>query len=252
MKIFKQLHNLDFNNLVIDKYLSKKKCNQIIKELNNFGSYDDQVMGGRQRINKGSRNFEAFLKKSPVSNKFFSDFNNYFVFKKIKKFFLRSRKPYYMNFNNSNISFSKKLYGSQSGNKITEYKTDLKRNIIYLDLDFSISKRGYSRGPHRDRDSRIINFLIYLNTLSSKDGGVLQLFNLKSKKLNIKYKRFINKKLLKIAKKIKAKAGKAIFFESSPNSYHSVSNFYGVKNKKRFFIYGSFSLNKIVKWKKNN
>ena len=36
---------------------------------------------------------------------------------------------------------------------------------------------------------------------------------------------------------------------SSPNSYHSVTDFYAKKNKYRYFIYGSFSLNKKVKWK---
>ena len=49
--------------------------------------------------------------------------------------------------------FSKTLFGSQSGKRITENKTNIKKNILYLDLDFSISGKGYSRGAHRDRDS---------------------------------------------------------------------------------------------------
>ena len=87
---------------------------------------------------------------------------------------------------------------------------------MYLDVDFSSSGRGYSRGAHRDRDSRVINFLIYLNNLTTKDGGYLRLFNLKNKKMNIKDKRFVNEKQLKLIKNLKAKAGRAIFFVSSP------------------------------------
>ena len=63
-------------------------------------------------------------------------------------------------------------------------------------------------------------------------------------KLNLDRKRFIENKHLKLIKSLKAKAGKAIFFESSPNSYHSVTDFYAKNNESRYFIYGSFSLNK--------
>ena len=38
---------------------------KIIRELEGFGKYDDQVMGGRKRINKGSLNFKKYLKISP-------------------------------------------------------------------------------------------------------------------------------------------------------------------------------------------
>ena len=43
-----------------------------------------------------------------------------------------------------------------------------------LDIDFSVSNKGYYRSVHRDRETRVINFLIYLNSLSSKDGGALR------------------------------------------------------------------------------
>ena len=45
-------------------------------------------------------------------------------------------------------------------------------------MDFSVSESGYNRGPHRDRDSRILNFLVYLNTLDKKDGGKLFFFTI--------------------------------------------------------------------------
>ena len=78
------------------------------------------------------------------------------------------------------------------------------------------------------------------------------MINVKNKELKLSKKRFIEKKYLKLIKNLSAKAGKAIFFISSPNSYHSVTDFYAKNNKYRYFIYGSFSLNKKVKWKKLN
>ena len=251
MQKFKKIKNLNFNNLVFEKFFSKNICSKIIRELEEFGKYDDQVMGGRKRINKGSLNFKKYLKISPESNKFYTKINTHYFFKIISSFFDK-KNEYTLSKYQKKFIFSKTLFGSQSGKRITENKTNIKKNILYLDLDFSISGKGYSRGAHRDRDSRIINFLIYLNDLTSRDGGILQLFNIKNKKLNLDRKRFIENKHLKLIKSLKAKAGKAIFFESSPNSYHSVTDFYAKNNESRYFIYGSFSLNKKVKWKKIN
>ena len=244
------IKKLDYRNLIINNFLSKKNCKQIIKDLEKFNQHDDLVMGGRKRINKGSKNFEKFIQRSKISNKFYRKLNDKKFFLKIKSTFEKISSEFYAL--NRKLNFSKTLYGSQKGNKITDIKTDLKKNLVYLDMDFSISTKGYSRGPHRDRDSRLINFLIYLNSLNKKDGAKLNLYNLKNKKINLKKKRFMSEKKLKLIKSLKPMAGKIIFFESAPNSYHSASNFYAKKVKKRYFIYGSYSLNKKVSWKMVN
>lgn len=243
----KHIKNLNFKNLLINNFLSKKQCKKIIFELNNFNKFDDFVMGGRKRINKGSKNFTEFLKKSKYSKSFYKKLNNKKFYLEINKFFKTLPGRYF--FNNTNFQYSKKIFGSQKGNKITEIKTNLKKNIVYLDLDFSISTKGYSRGPHRDRDSRLINFLIYLNKLDKIDGAKLKLFNVKNKNISYLKKRFLPQSKLKTVKTLEPQQGKIIFFESSPNSYHSVTNFYAKKIKKRYFIYGSYSLNKKVSWK---
>lgn len=248
MKKQTTLDKLDFQNLIIEDFFSKNRCKKIVREINKFGKFDDLVMGGRKRINKGSKNFHNFLNQSSESRKFFKNINNFKYFKKIQNYFDKKKRNYVLANNQKKFEFSKRIFGSQSGKKITNMKTNTKKNILYLDVDFSSSGRGYSRGAHRDRDSRVINFLIYLNNLTTKDGGYLKLFNLKNKKMNIKDKRFVNEKQLKLIKNLKAKAGRAIFFVSSPNSYHSASNFYAKKIKRRYFIYGSFSLNKKVNW----
>lgn len=248
MKNNSVLRNLNFKSFIINKFLSPKDCKKIIQELKYFNKYDDLVMVGRKRINKGSINFKNFINRSPSSKKLFQKLNQNNFYNKLKKKFNKIPGKYEVDKLLDKEVFSKKISGSQKGNFITSQKTNLKKNIVYLDFDFSISNKGYSRGPHRDRDSRIFSFLIYLNNLHKVDGACLELYNVK-KNVNYSKKRFLSKKKLKLVKKIRPSAGKMIIFASSPNSYHSVDNFYALKNKSRYFIYGSFSLNKKVVWR---
>ena len=52
----------NFPVLVGDNVVSKKICNLLIKEISNSKSFDDMIMGGRSRINKGSKNFNLYIK----------------------------------------------------------------------------------------------------------------------------------------------------------------------------------------------
>lgn len=237
------------NYIKTKNFLSTKICNQIIQEIDNFSKFDDFVMNGRSRINKGSTNFKKFLIKSPNASSFFKRMNSIVFFKKLKKKIIDDDKNVWKSQLNK-FKFSKEIFGVQKGKKITNKLTDKKKNIIYLDMDFSVSEKGYYRGPHRDRDSRVINFLIYLNSLNKNDGGKLNFYHIKNDK-NFFYSRFPKLKDLKLGASFNAKKGFGIFFLSSPDSYHSVSKFLGKKNKKRYFIYGSYSLNKAVQWKKS-
>ena len=38
--------------------ISKKDCDKLINEIKNASAFDDLIQGGRNRINKGSRNFK--------------------------------------------------------------------------------------------------------------------------------------------------------------------------------------------------
>ena len=42
--------------------ISAKDCERLINEIKNAKSFDDMIMGGRNRINKGSKNFKNYLK----------------------------------------------------------------------------------------------------------------------------------------------------------------------------------------------
>ena len=56
----------NFPVLVGDNVVSKKICNLLIKEISNSKSFDDMIMGGRSRINKGSKNFNLYIKNSII------------------------------------------------------------------------------------------------------------------------------------------------------------------------------------------
>ena len=48
----------NFPVLVGDKVVEKNMCNLLIDEISKSKTFDDMIMGGRSRINKGSKNFK--------------------------------------------------------------------------------------------------------------------------------------------------------------------------------------------------
>lgn len=242
IKEIKELNN--FPGFIVEDFINKKLCDKLILEIIDFNKFDDQVMSGRHRINKGSLNFKNFLQKSHYSKNFFKSINNIKSFIKLNRILKKIDKSN-INHGIENFKFSKSNYGLQKGSKLVKNNFNSKLNIINLDIDFSVSERGYFRNPHIDRETRIINFLIYLNSIPKKDGGSLEIFKPKAKYK--KLDRFPKKHMLIKLDKIAPVKGKAIFFKSTPFSYHAVNKF-NSKKIKRYFIYGSFSLNKKVQW----
>ena len=66
----------NFPVLVAEKAIHKNICKNIITEISSSKSFDDMIMGGRSRINKGSKNFKVYLKNSKYSLKLFRKFNH--------------------------------------------------------------------------------------------------------------------------------------------------------------------------------
>ena len=125
------------------------------------------------------------------------------------------------------------------------------KKTINLDIDFSRSKKGYYRKAHRDRETRIISFLIYLNTIDKKFGGEFEVYGSKDEIKDIKkLKRFPNENDIALVDKFSPKSGQIFLFTSSPDSYHGVSKFTS-DNQDRVFIYGSYSLDRKVIWNFN-
>ena len=243
----------NFPVLFGNNVVSKNICNLLIKEISNSKSFDDMIMGGRNRINKGSKNFNLYIKNSANSAKLFKLFNSKSFYKKIESLFAKNfkngswvnlHKP--KSFNSKKFTIKKKLDSSELKKILGNNYTNPKVN---LDIDFSVSKGGYRLRPHRDDITRLYNFLIYLSDIPKKNGGSLTIYRKKAKKnLRKSFRRFPKLTELEIVKSFTPKKGTVVFFQSTPNSYHGVKRFVERNCPKRFFIYGSYALNKPVIW----
>lgn len=237
----------------VENFIDKKSCRKLCAEIEKFSDFDDLVMNGRWRVNKGSINFEKNLKKSPYlfslfnklnSNKIFVNMNNLLN----SKFHKSSWKIKLNNYNFSKSNFSEQKFSIFKILSRSKLISNFFTPKIFMDMDFSKSERGYFRRAHTDRDSRVLNFLIYLNTIDKKDGGQFQIFDLKKKNIQV-LKRFPDPKSLIKIKSFPPKSGQLFFFLSTPNSYHGVSKFLSnIKN--RIFIYGSYSMDRKANWVK--
>ena len=149
-------------------------------------------------------------------------------------------------FNPKKFTIKKKLNSSELKKMLGNNYTNPKVN---LDIDFSVSKGGYRLRPHRDDITRLYNFLIYLTDIPKKNGGSLTIYRKKAKKnLRKSFRRFPKITELEVVKSFTPKKGTVVFFQSTPNSYHGVKRFIERNCPKRFFIYGSYALNKPVIW----
>ena len=111
----------NLNNLFkVNNFLNGRTCKKIIEEIDKFEKFDDLVMSGRKRINKGSENFNRFLKISKASKKFFNKINNLNFFKKIKPNLLKSLKKENWIYKADNLTFSKSLFGAKEGSQISK------------------------------------------------------------------------------------------------------------------------------------
>ena len=241
-------------HIVFDDFLNNHQSKEIIREILEQPNYDDKVMINRNRIFKGSKNFFNILSKSQKMNEIYEYFNKLETFENLKIFFQKEKISWKLS--ESIAAFSKNGSGKQYDSileKMIKFlaNNNLIKTSMNLDLDFSVSGEGYVRGAHRDRETRVLNFLIYLNQCDEKDGGVFELYDNNFLDFNQQnqYPRFPNLDNVMVSKRIPPKAGKLIIFLSTPNSYHAASQFLS-KSKQRFFIYGSYSLNKKVNWLK--
>ena len=247
----------NFPVLIGSNIIPKNICKTLIKEISSSKSFDDMIMGGRSRINKGSKNFDKYIQNSKISKKIFKLFNSKSFYKKIENMFKKKFKNGSWEnsnlpeiFNTKKFTIKKKLNSSELQKMLGNNYSNPKVN---LDIDFSVSKGGYRLRPHRDDITRLYNFLIYLTDIPKKNGGSLTIYKKKTKK-NIRksFKRFPKINELDIVKEFTPKQGTAVFFQSTPNSYHGVKRFIEKNCPKRFFIYGSYALNKPVIWKFKN
>jgi len=238
----------------VDNFLNENVCKKLFKEINDFDNYDDLVMSGRMRVNKGSKKFKDYLNNSPNLLSLYNELNSeqFYLMMKNKLDFIKNEEMWSAAVNK--FTFSKENFGEQSFNILkylrkSIFVSQFFRQTLNLDIDFSRSKKGYYRSAHRDRDTRVISFLIYLNTIEKNLGGAFEVYRSKFNDLK-KLQRFTEKQDVFLVDKFSPKAGQLFLFSSTPDSYHGVSKFLA-ENQERVFIYGSYSLDRKVHWKRN-
>jgi hypothetical protein len=247
----------NFPIMIAKKAIAKNICKNFVKEIQKSKAFDDMIMGGRSRINKGSHNFKNFIKESKNARQLYGQLNNFNFYKTVEKIFKKKFKDsswsslYRANIFQKEKFTPKKKYHSSELKKILGKKH--KKPTVNLDIDFSVSKGGYRLKPHRDDITRQYNFLIYLNDIPKSNGGSLTIYKKKvDKKIRKSFRRFPKISELKIVKEFIPKTGTVIFFQSTPNSYHGVKKFIEHNRQKRYFIYGSYAYNEPIVWQFKN
>ena len=141
-------------------------------------------------MNKGTKNFQDLTEKSYAVKNLYRKLNTPSFYRTITNFFDTKKLEWVPNANYS--KYSKNFYGEQKFSfkekiiKLLSY-LNLIKTSMNLDIDFSVSEKGYYRSPHRDRNTRVINFLIY------------QILSKKSTEVHLK---FMNSNIIKVAKKV--------------------------------------------------
>ena len=241
-------------HIIINNFLDNQQCQGIINEILAQPNFDDKVMVNRNRIFKGSKNFDNILSKSPNMKDVYEHLNSLKTYSTFNNLFDQSKLTWKLN--EKINSFSHTYFGRQKDDLLENFVKFLSNNGLLktsmnLDIDFSVSGEGYARGAHRDRETRVLNFLIYLNEFNDEDGGLFELYDNNFLDFNYQdqYPRFPSFEKVFVSKSISPKTGKMVIFLSTPDSYHAASQFLS-KSKKRIFIYGSYSLNKKTSWSK--
>lgn len=254
--------------VVLKNFLEEDFCKNLIDNANKFIDFNKHLLihGNRITISASNIEYNELCKNSEIWKSLEKKLNSYefleFCCKNvdldIKKFCLRNF------FKIKNPSKSEEIYKkiSSSTNKLIpthsltkfllfrvyrEISRKIKFSRIFyprkkpveLLYDYSKAGNGYSIEIHRDSDSRVVVFLLYLNSLSEDSvGGNLDLYKLIKEDKNLSRPDYNSCKKIN---SIKPEAGTLVIFLNENDSYHAVSQ---MKNHtdSRHFIYGGFTL----------
>jgi len=253
--------------LVIDNFIEQDTCNLLIQDVDKFVKNSKllTVNINRQALFSSSLEFGSLVEKSEHWKKFTQKINSNDFLNFCKKKLNIDEKLYLTNFFKiENPSRLEKLYKSISNEKVKSAGTytlakyfafrlyrdllrkvkfskifNLKKIPVELLYDYSKAGNGYFREIHRDSDSRVIVFLLYLNSLSDQTkGGTLDIFKLKKgENENLAQP---NKSMCEKIESVEPKPGRLVIFKNDNTSYHSVEKLNNSKDS-RCFIYGGFT-----------
>ena len=242
-----------FPILIFKNFLNESEAKQAINCIENQ-EFDETVNEGRNNIRKGTKSFQNTIEKKNILSMIYSFFNNEEVFedllKKLQKVSELSKNNYKIhnkptNFKKDFYEYKRSVHNKNYLKRIANFfsnklfKKKFLEDFFYFEVNFSVAKKGYKLKTHKDKDNRMVVFLLYLNKLDETGGS----FEIYSKEGGVSNKNF------KLEKQFQPEAGKLLVFLSNPLSYHNVSEILKSESK-RFFCYGGYtSLNNII-WKK--
>lgn len=243
-----------FPLIIYNDFLKDSENDEIYSAIKSNEEFDTEKFGGRKQLRMGSKNFQNLLEKNICLNKLSKFLNNENTFKYLLNEInnLPNKKKYVFEMNNDmsydanpDVSFFTKKNSLK--NKIIYNLKNLfsnDKNKISLQIDFSLSKKGYTREPHTDKPTRILVMLIYFNNLTKEDGGTLDIYKYRLKKE--KYTSHPSESEIEKKHSFIPKSKSLIIFQSNPESVHSVSEM--LTDKERVFAYGAYTMKYPVNW----
>ena len=119
--------------------------------------------------------------------------------------------------------------------KFSKFFFPIKRPTELL-YDYSVAGNGYAREIHRDSDSRIIVFILYLNSLEEgTNGGNLEIFKLKNKVVKNNSAK-PSKEECDIIDDVSPGSRKVGNFQNGDDSFHSVSKIENAQSQRHFIL----------------
>ena len=255
---------------IIDNFLTEDFCKNLVSDAEKFIENDDytKIHGNRKSLENSNLNFSKLTKNSQSWKELESKINDQaFLDLCCEKLSINNKLVLKQFFKANDHSKLFRKYKVISGSKVNKISTlslfkyfiirlfrDLLRNLkfskifypskipIELLFDYSKAGNGYGREVHRDSDSRIIVFLIYLNSFpknnNEQTGGTLDLYKLNKETENLAQP---DENSCELIKSIKPELGKMFIFSNENDSYHAVSK---IKNLDGFrhFIYGGYTI----------
>ena len=126
----KKINNSSFPIVVAKNFISKSVAEKFKNEIAKVNNFDDLVMNGRYRLNKGSKNFNNFIARSKDLKKFYTKINTFKFYKELSTILEKNFKHEHWAMANKIKKFSKINYGLQKGKKLTRNLEKKKSKIL--------------------------------------------------------------------------------------------------------------------------
>lgn len=224
--ITSKVKSYPFPYIFIKQLIKKKKLsklNSILPSFNELNNNDEVLFQSSSKTKKTILpNSKIYIKLN--NEKIFREFNK--DFKSLKPFIIKK-------FNKYIIKYVSKRYC---------------RSKLNYHSSYSVMKKGYLKSSHIDRRDHLITIIFYSDS-DENCGGNIQIDKLKNSKFGFDV--FPNKKNIKTLKSYKVPGGSCLIILNVPWAYHSVSKYFGNKDRKYFYCVYDFQIKKVGFLKKN-